>query len=116
MAWNARLPELEIDVTPLDGTVVVRVRGEVDLASAHRVEGAVRALLDERQAPALVVLDLADVSFIDVSGLSVLTHTHDRAKARGTEVVIGPHSSQVRSVLNLTGPAATIPVEDLTLS
>jgi anti-anti-sigma factor len=52
-----------------DGTALVVCRGEIDLA----VAGALRVLLDEALvASPRVVVDMADVTFIDSSGLRVL--------------------------------------------
>src|SRR5688572_28962397 len=60
---------LKTEVRRLDGTVVVAVHGDVDLASAPElwatVEGAVSA--GDR-----LVLDVSNVAFIDSSGLAVL--------------------------------------------
>jgi anti-sigma B factor antagonist len=47
--------------------VVVAVAGEMDLSNAAEFGGALAAVLDSR--PARVIADLADLSFLDSSGI-----------------------------------------------
>jgi|SRR5215216_1092715 len=59
-----------------DGAVVVRLAGELDLYNADTLRAA---LLDAAtDAPARLVVDLADVRFIDSTALGVLVETHSR--------------------------------------
>ena len=74
-----------------DGTVVVRVSGRLEHATAAVLEGVIRALSDE---PPHVVLDLTAVDHIDSYGLDVLLETEALARRRQTTVeVIGVQES-----------------------
>jgi anti-sigma B factor antagonist len=56
-------------LTRADGSVVVTVRGELDLATSPALEAVLRTLASERR-PA--VLDLSELRFIDSSGLRLV--------------------------------------------
>lgn len=60
--------DLVVDVEQTDAVVIVKVTGEIDLASAPTLKDALSRI--DGHAP--VVIDLSDVSFLDSSGLSVL--------------------------------------------
>jgi anti-sigma B factor antagonist len=62
-----------------DGAIVVRLAGELDLYNADTLRAA---LLDAAtELPARMVIDLADVRFIDSTALGVLVETHSRVAA-----------------------------------
>lgn len=84
-------------VTLVDHDTVVRLRGEIDLAAASTVRGAVDRV---RTFPtdSAVVLDLADVTFLDASGLGELV----RPAADHTDVVLRSPSPSVCRLLELT--------------
>jgi anti-anti-sigma factor len=79
----------------------VTVRGEVDLATATDLEAIVRSALDG--APDGVVLDLAQLTFIDSSGLRVLVALAKDAESRGTALALRNLPRHAQRVLELTG-------------
>jgi anti-anti-sigma factor len=79
----------------------VAVRGEVDLATATDLESVVRAALEE--APDGVVLDLAQLTFIDSSGLRALVALAKDAESRGTTLSLRNLPRHAQRVLELTG-------------
>jgi anti-sigma B factor antagonist len=79
-----------------EGTVVVRVVGDIDVETAPRLEDAIDdAAVDGRT----VVLDMTDVSFIDSSGLNAML----QLRARHPALSIGVMSQPVRRLLDITG-------------
>jgi anti-anti-sigma factor len=60
--------------------VVVRVRGEVDTATAPQMGQAIDAQLARRRR---VVLDLSEVEFMDLHGLAVLMRASRRTRVEG---------------------------------
>jgi anti-sigma B factor antagonist len=94
-----------------DGGVVVRVVGELDLATApevqHRLAGL--ALAAERR----VVLDVQDVTFLSAAGVRVLLDAHDRVAAHGGRLVLRSPSRLVQRVLQAAGVGDVLPVERL---
>jgi len=79
----------------------VTVRGEVDLATAADLESVVGGALQE--APDGVVLDLAQLTFIDSSGLRVLVALAKDAESRGTALGLRNLPRHAQRVLELTG-------------
>jgi anti-sigma B factor antagonist len=80
---------------------VVRLAGVLDETAAARA----RELLDEALAqwPAVLIVDLADVRFLDAAGVNVLAGAARTAAAQRTSLrVLAPRAS-VRRVLDLTG-------------
>ena len=87
------------------GVAWVHLAGELDIASAPRLE---RMLVrSELQAP-LVMLDLRQLTFMDSSGLRVVVHASMRARCTGNRLVLIRAPRQVQRLLALTGAAETI--------
>jgi anti-anti-sigma factor len=85
----------------VDGAVKVSLGGELDLASAARMEEHFVAI--DEQAPARVVVDLGGLSFIDSSGLRMLLLADARAREHGYELVLLAGPEPVQRVFEMTG-------------
>ena len=96
---------LRIDTVERDGSLVLAVEGELDIATSPLLDEAiVRARATDA---ARIVIDLDEVSFIDSTGLHVLIKHHaedDRARIHLTK-----GSPQVRRVFELTGAFEYLP-------
>lgn len=79
---------------------VVKVAGELDLASAPQLSDALADPGGERTQP--VVLDLSAVSFIDSSALRALLLAGRQLADAGRTLQIGPRSEAVSRVLEVT--------------
>jgi anti-sigma B factor antagonist len=64
-----------------DDTVVVTVRGNLDIDSAPVLRTTLDQVLDQRQPR--VVVDLSGIEFCDSTGLSAFVVGHNRARAAG---------------------------------
>ncbi|HET6550475.1 MAG TPA: STAS domain-containing protein [Solirubrobacter sp.] len=82
--------------------VDVTVGGELDMAAAFKLETELDGLLAAPDTQA-VVLDLADVTFIDSAGLGSLLAIRERAKQLGIELAIARVSDRVQRILEATG-------------
>lgn len=80
---------------------VVRVVGEIDLATAPLLQQSLWSLLDEGIQE--LVVDLAGVSFMDSTGLGTLARTHIRAEEKGGRMVLQSTPPTVRKVLGFSG-------------
>jgi anti-anti-sigma factor len=97
------LVPLRIDTScPLPAFVRVAVVGEIDLATAGVLHDGLRSVLSA-QLPHRVEIDLAGVSFMDCTGLTVLVATRDAALLTGCQLRITNPQRIVRRVLELTG-------------
>ena len=73
-----------------DGTAVLLVSGELDIASVPTLQGALDRLAAQHRS---VVLNLRDVSFMDSTGLNLLVRTKRRADLNGWNMTIAPDVS-----------------------
>ena len=82
--------------------VVVRLSGEFDMGGCDQFDAAVRMLGADGLRK--IVIDLAELTFIDSSGIRSLLDTKRRAEEQGLDLVVRvPENGQVRQVLELTG-------------
>jgi anti-sigma B factor antagonist len=90
---------LVVDLTHLDGSALLIVRGQLDMASAP----AFRSAMEQAMALEIPVLvDCDGVTFMDSSGLNVLLLAQKNADRPGLVRVLNP-SRQVRRLLAMTG-------------
>jgi anti-sigma B factor antagonist len=82
----------------IDGVVLIRLSGEVDLSWSQQVRKAVLAALEEHPA---VGVELSQVSYIDSSGIAALVEGFQSARARGSRFALVSISDAVRAVLEL---------------
>jgi anti-anti-sigma factor len=92
---------LSISSVAADGTVSVTLEGELDLASARKMQERLTAI--EQEQPSRVVVDLGKLAFIDSTGLRVLLLADARAKEQGYELVLRPGEPSVQRVFEVTG-------------
>jgi len=96
----------DVQVTQRDGVAVVRVVGELDLATAPQARTAVvRALASG--GPDLE-LDLTAVDFVDSLGLGVVVSALKRVRSRGGHLVVVAAADRVRKPFELTGLDALV--------
>jgi anti-sigma B factor antagonist len=92
---------LKVDSTVRDTSLVVELAGDLDMAAAFRVESELDRLVE---TPGIddVVLDLAEVKFLDSAGLGALLSIREQAKRLGRDVRVGRASEPVRRILDAT--------------
>ena len=91
---------------PPAGVVVLRLPAEVDLAVAQQVrDDLTRSLTAD--GPHLVV-DAADVTFMDSTGVNALVHAYEQAAALGGSLHVVATGASVRRVLEITGLAGRL--------
>lgn len=96
-------------VVESDGTgSLVFVEGELDLATAPALRDIVGALVDSCSH---IIVDFAELRFIDSSGLSALVALHSQSTAAGVRFALRNPPPMVRRVLALTGIDHLIPTE-----
>jgi anti-sigma B factor antagonist len=94
--------DFEAASEPLDGGIhVVSVRGEVDLATGPEFERALDAV--PKDGVASVIVDLTECSFMDSTGLHLLTRTQSRFDSAGSRVALVSANRSVLRVFGLTG-------------
>ena len=103
-------PALRGGVTHLDGRVTYGLKGEIDMSGAE----ALRKHATDAAAltPGDLVLDLAEVTFIDSSGVRVLVQLHEQARAEGRSLLLRGVQDEVRRLLDLVGVTELLTIED----
>src|SRR3954447_6202561 len=88
---------LSIDVEHHEGRTVIRVGGELDLATAPELDRVLSNANSE------IIVDVADLEFMDAQGLSVLSIADRRARERGSRVTVVHASPFMQQVFRTTG-------------
>ena len=84
-----------------ENETVVKVVGELDLATAPRLR---EALVDlSKKGARRVTVDLADMEFIDSTGLSVLMAAWKRMRENGGDLALQSPSASAMKVFEITG-------------
>ena len=91
---------LEVTTSEQAGGVHVALAGELDLASAPKLEDELKRV--EADGPAVIVLDLQSLSFMDSSGLRALLAADARAREAGRRLVLVRGDERVQRVLRIT--------------
>jgi len=99
----AAADQLRIGVRREDGRVFFALDGELDMASAPLLQSALESA--ELEPDDMVVLDLAQLQFIDSTGLRGLLAAREYASERGHEFAVTPGTQQVQRLLSVTGVA-----------
>ena len=94
-------PQFDVKASVPLGPAVLQARGEIDVASAPEFHDALSGLID--QGPAILVVDLSEVSFIDSTGLGVLVSAEKQTRADGHELRLVVTHPQITRLLELTG-------------
>jgi anti-sigma B factor antagonist len=105
-----RTDRFTIALTTDSDEIVGTAAGEIDPVSGPRLEGEVRAALFASPAKTLV-LDLADVTFLDSSGLRVLLDLHKTMRERDGRLVLRHPSATVSRLLEITDLTASLDIE-----
>jgi anti-sigma B factor antagonist len=94
--------ELHIDLTTAkDGrTLVFRLKGSFDIATAPSVRAALTDASDGKQD---VIVDLAGLEFLDSTGLGALIGAHRRATEMGGTLRLVVNEGPILRLLNITG-------------
>ncbi|SER23461.1 STAS domain-containing protein [Actinokineospora terrae] len=95
--------------------VVLRVVGEIDLATADAFHEALTAALDDVHARGLttLVIDLTGTRFLGSAGLAALVRAHRQTSRSSVEsVVVAEANSLVMRALTVTGLHEVLTVTD----
>jgi len=94
--------DLTITQAESGGKCVLHLTGSLDLVSRDEMLAAGNRALGEEQF-AGVVLNLAEIGFIDSTGIGALVELSRSAEDAGKSFALQDPSARVRRVLNLTG-------------
>jgi anti-sigma B factor antagonist len=104
---DEQISEFSIQERRLDGTVVLTLRGELDLVNAETVATRLDAL---RAAGQPVLLDLDALDFMDSSGLRVVLNAAEASDASGWPFSVTHGPDQVRRLFESTAVTERLPI------
>lgn len=99
--------EFEARTNSVDGTELLHISGELDLATVPLFEEAVR----DRDGRTQVVVDASGLAFVDVVGVEALVRCHERLVAEGGGLLVQHPSRPLRRILELTGLDGSLPLD-----
>ena len=94
------MADLTIETREQGDVAVIVLTGEFDLAGIQAFEAELAKL--EAAAPAVVVVDLGGLAFMDSSGLRALVMADHRARRAERRLAIVPGPPAVRRVFEIT--------------
>jgi anti-anti-sigma factor len=96
-----------MDVAVADGRARVRLAGDLDLSTVPAVRARVAALRGDGSTR--IVLDLAELDFIDSTGLRLILELHGEAAQDSFTLALVPGGDAVQRVFAVTGTAGVLP-------
>jgi anti-anti-sigma factor len=98
-----------------DGKATVRVRGELDIATADQAYAYLRDVVDNQDGP--VLMNLSELSFCDAAGLGVLARVAGHARRAGRSLKLIAARPSLLRIMRITGMDEAFPeVRNPTLS
>lgn len=89
-----------VTIQQTDSEVRLVLTGELDISTAPRLEEDLRRVESER--PAMIVLDLEKLEFLDSTGLRLLILADNRARDEGRELAVVHANEMILRVFRLT--------------
>ena len=86
---------------PVNTSYRLVARGDIDMATAPQLAEALQSLIE--QGATLIILEAADVQFLDSSGLRVIVNSANKLSAAGGRLLIEGMSGAVQRVLEVSG-------------
>ena len=91
---------LEVTTQDSGGQVTISLKGELDLSSVGKVQEELRRV--EAEGPAVLVLDLSNLTFLDSTGLRTVFTADERARENGRRLVVVRGPDAVQRVFAIT--------------
>ena len=101
---------MKLDAQDVSDGVLIVVEGDVDMESSPKLRDQIKKSLKAK--PQRLKLRMADVPYIDSSGIAVLIEGMKWSKKKGADYALVAISDNVRSVLELSKLLAVFTVEE----
>jgi anti-sigma B factor antagonist len=102
--------DLRIITRTADGIPVIQLSGEVDAYTCSMLRDAMVEVIE--QGHPMIVVSMADVEYIDSSGLGTLVGGLKRASEHRGRIAVVARSGQIRKVFEITGLEKVFPLFD----
>lgn len=99
-----------VKIDAIDGVVVARLDGEIDMANARDLGSQLVAAIPNSTLG--VVLDLTGTTYLDSSGIQVIFDLAERLAGRQQQFRVAvPEGARVRRVLDIVRLEGTAPID-----
>lgn len=109
LAADIRRTGFHTEVEPQGDAVVLRLHGELDMATSPTLDRAIAAAFDGGGTS--VIVDLASLTFMDSTGIAVLLGARRRADEGGCSLVVRSPRRPVLKAFRLTGVDQILSIE-----
>ena len=96
-----------VTTTPIEGRVVLSLRGDLDVATVDLLKAEAQPLVE---AGRRIVLDVAGVSFCDSAGLGGIITLFREADAVDATLALAAPDARLSELLRITGLDGVVPV------
>ena len=90
-----------------DGKATVKMRGELDIATADQAYAYLRDVVDSQDGP--VLMNLSELSFCDAAGLGVLARVAGHARRSGRSLKLTAARPGLVRIMHITGMDEAFP-------
>lgn len=90
-----------------DGKATVRLRGELDIATADQAYSYLRDVVDSQDGP--VMMNLSELTFCDAAGLGVLARVAGHARRAGHSLKLTAARPSLVRIMRITGMDEAFP-------
>jgi anti-anti-sigma factor len=97
----SQLGRLKVRTGREGGTQVVRLIGELDLATVAGLDDELRRV--ERADPAVIAIDLSELTFIGSAGIGAILEASQRSSERGYRLVVVSANPTVQRAFDICG-------------
>jgi anti-sigma B factor antagonist len=101
-------PNFSTEVDPTDEGTVIRVRGEIDMATAGRLRDAIQPHMGPEQT---IILDLSEVEFMDSSCLNMLVQARGELTEKGGSLILRNPSRAAHRLLTVAEATGLLEIE-----
>lgn len=93
--------------TGANGSRIVSLTGELDIATAEQAYSYISEVIDGRPAP--VTVDLSGLTFCDASGLGALARIARHARQAGRQLMLASAGPSLLKIMRITGMDQAFP-------
>ena len=92
--------DFSTEVNATDEATVIHVRGDIDVATAGRLQDVIEPHMGPKQT---IILDFSEVEFMDSASLHVLVQARGRLTENGGSLILRNPSSAEHRLLTVAG-------------
>lgn len=91
---------MEYTVSEKNNYVIVKLKGELDVASSIQARDIFKGLIDKGKVN--IIIDFSDVTFIDSSGLGIIVVAYRNVKEKGGAIKFANVSPRIKKLFEIT--------------